>query len=155
MRIVGSSSILLACLLCACSHNRQLYVTGPRANREVVMAAIGTKPVVLVTRNGAAYPVRRLRLSPDSAWGVPSGSTAPKVVAMADLDHLRVRSRGRGALDGMLIGTAAGLLGALAMCDGTCTDLGTPAGFGAIAGTLYGAGIGALIRATIRYRVVR
>lgn len=150
--------LLAATLLTACSHARQLHLSGPQANREAVQAEVSERAVRVVTHSGAEHRMHAVRIGRDSISGFSEETSDRLSLAVADVQTLTFKSGWQGLKDGLKVGTLVGVGGLLAIaadeCTGECDEVGVVL-IGAGVGAFYGAIIGPLVKSRIRYTVVR
>lgn len=148
--------VCLLLLTCACTH-RQVVVrnSGLRAFEDA-NRAIAWKDGELLTRSGEVFRWYDIRFRPDSTFGIPLAAGLGEVRRSIPTDRVAevtVRSRSRGVLDGVLVGTASGfvlglIVGPPDQCGGGdifCSESRTTqAAYSGLAGAFWGAIIGAI-----------
>ena len=104
-------ALLAAVVLGGCTHARTLDASGPdpwsSLNRQTARAA-----ALVTLADGRKVRTRSLHVAPDLAtWLAPETGRAGSV-ATGEIVEVRVRSRGRGVLDGLGIGAAVAVAAA-------------------------------------------
>ena len=159
---------LLALILGGCTHTRILEVTsGPEAFAAATRSVAG-REAYIQTGDSAAFRWEDVIFAPDSVSGMPTAAGQRRVaIPTGQVREVVVKSRSRGAVDGLVYGALVGAVvgvvlasGALASDEPQFLDFGDwsdePAGavaFGVGGGVFYGPIIGVIKGATIRVLV--
>lgn len=153
----------LACLLLlpGCTKRINLELSSPAPPFAEANAALGDGPTDITLTDGQFVQWRGVRIGPELTQGIPLGNALPTAGAIGDRPELKTnfiaqiksRSRGKGALQGVLFGAAAGAVMGLAvnpesLCsegDTSCPKTkGESVGYLTVGGAIWGAIIGAI-----------
>ena len=157
---------LLLLTATGCTHTRVIErsTAGPDAFRSAT-GTLANREGEVLTLDGEVLRWHGVRVTPDSTFGVPlaPGLRSERVAIPTErFAEATVRSRGRGILDGALIGAGAGvLLGLIAPVDPGCADFYGPcpetriqqALLVGVGGALSGVIFGAIFPAKLRVRM--
>jgi hypothetical protein len=155
------ATCLLVILTSGCTHRHILApAAGPEAFADANNATAGEQAEVL-TRNGEVFRWQDVRFRPDSTFGIPLasglGSVRPSVPT-EQIATVTIRSRARGALEGIVIGAVTGAVLVGILGDPNCS-FGCPrtrlelVGMAGVGGAGWGAIIGAIRASRTRIEV--
>lgn len=158
-------SLTVATLLAGCTHTQVIARTASPAAFQAASEATAGRDAEVLTRRGEIFRWYDVQLTPDSTSGVPlaTGAAAARPwIPTEQLAQISMRSRGRGALEGSVIGAGIGailgfIIGPDDYCsfgDVACADsAGEQALWGSASGAVWGVIIGAIRGSRTRIQV--
>lgn len=156
-----SGALLCLLLLPACTKKINLELTSPAPAFTQANAALGNGPADITLTDGQFVQWKAIQIRPDLTTGLPLGSALPTAGAIGDRPELKTnfvavikaRSRGKGALQGVLFGAAGGaVMGLIASPESLCSEGDTSCpqtkaesfGMLTVGGAIWGAVVGAI-----------
>ncbi len=140
-----------------CTHVRS--VSRDPGSLHTLQSRVGNRAATIVLADGSRYRVEGIQFAGDSARWQVSGQPGIRVAPTSQVAEIAVRSRVRGAADGVILAVLIGApLGALLIDNpgGPASDLlnrAETALAGGVAFGVYGLPIGAIIGSRMRFRL--